>query len=248
MKHWPIFPALLLLLAMGVPHASSAQYGDFPDLFTFHVIEGDGQQYLNTEPDSMPGDPTLDARCTALWQAHEYLYCNYSIAYAKQPTLSALLPDTAAIRRELMHLLRIDTVFQQLYLRSVERQMVAPLPIDSALRIAAHFFYVHRYAGQPTMHFCVGINKVMGLSASASHPYHAAFCYMALQEMNDPLALYKQVREPFVNEVKAGPSDERLAEIEQAIYERIAALPDLRQALIASFRAHEAHLNFALAY
>lgn len=141
-----------------------------------------------------------------------------------------------------------DTAFQQLYLRSVNREMVAPLPIDSALRIAAHFYYVHMMDGQPAVHICVGINKVKGLSTAEAHPYHAAFCYMAIRMMKDASTPYARVRGTFAEEVKAGVSEERLAHIEQEVYERIAALPLMRQVLIDTYVRKAKHLNFELIY
>jgi hypothetical protein len=220
----------------------------FHELFKYKA-EGNGKAaYLAVEPDSMQADPALRERCAALYYAHDYLYNNYSKLYKHQQEILALRKDEKAMRQRFAEGMAEDTAFQRLYLRAVNREMVAPLPIDSALRIAAHFYYVHRMDGQPTVHICVGINKVKGLSPAESHPYHAAFCYMAIRMMKDASTPYAQVRGALAEEVKAGVSDERLAEIEQDVYKRIAALPMMRQVLIDTYARKSKHLNFELLY
>lgn len=220
----------------------------FPDLFTFEVIEGEHSTYINTGPDSLPPDPALHARCTALWPYHLYLYSIFSDIYAHEQRLQEMLPDTAAIGERLRSLLEAETDFKELYLRSIRTDRLAPLPIDSALRIAAHFYYLHIMDGEPTLHICVGINKVRELSASPDHPHHAAFCYMTIWEMEDSFGPWSKIRGPFADELKAKPSAERIAEMEQEVYRRIATLPEMRQALIDTYERKKEHLNFVLVY
>jgi len=162
--------------------------------------------------------------------------------------LQEMLPDTAAIGQRLRSLLEAETDYKELYLRSIRPDQLAPLPIDSALRIAAHFYYLHLMDGEPTLHICVGINKVRELSASLDHPHHAAFCYMAIWEMEDSLGPWSAIKAPFADELKAKPSAERIAEIEQWVYRRIAVLPEMRQALIDTYERKKEHLNFELVY
>lgn len=211
----------------------------FADLFTFDVIEGETGAYINTGPDSLPPDPSLHARCTALWPYHLYLYSIFSDTYAHDQKLQEMLPDTSAIRQRLRSLLEAETDFKELYLRSIRTVQLAPLPIDSALRIAAHFYYLH---------ICVGINKVRELSASPDHPHHAAFCYMTIWEMEDSFGPWSAAKAPFAEELKAKPSAERIEEIKQEVYLRIAALPEMRQALIDNYERKKEHLNFELVY
>lgn len=220
----------------------------FADLFTFEVIEGEEGAYINTGPDSLPPDPALHARCTALWPYHLYLYSIFSDTYAHEQRLQELLPDTEPIRQQLRSLLEAENDFKELYLRSIRPDQLAPLPIDSALRIAAHFYYLHLMDGEPTLHICVGINKVRELSTSPDHPHHAAFCYMTIWEMEDSFGPWITIRAPFADELKAKPGAERIAEIEQEVYRRVAALPEMRQVLIDTYERKKEHLNFELVY
>lgn len=99
------------------------------------------------------------------------------------------------------------------------------------------------------MHICVGINKVNDLSGTIAHPYHAAFCYQTIWEMEDYSPLLNKVKDPFSEEFKAHPpSEQRIMEVEQLIYTGMAAQPELRQALIATYDRHKEHLNFQLVY
>lgn len=242
----------MLILTLGLWTSASAQHASetisFSDLFTCEVIEGQNSTYINTGPDSLPPDPALHARCTALWSYHLYLYSIFSDTYAHEQRLQELLPDTAAIRQQLRSLLEAETDFKELYLRSIRADQVAPLPIASALHIAAHFYYLHLMDGEPTLHICVGINKVRELSTSPDHPHHAAFCYMTIWEMEDSFGPWSTIRAPFADELKAKPGAERIAELEEEVYRRIAALPEMRQALIDTYERKKEHLNFELVY
>ncbi|MBK6775466.1 MAG: hypothetical protein IPG74_06325 [Flavobacteriales bacterium] len=124
--------------------------------------------------------------------------------------------------------------------------MVDPLSLDSAMRIAAHFYYLHRMDGRATMHVCVGINKVRAMSASLSHLYHAAFCYMAIWGMNDSMKPGRQIIDPFRPELKANPSDERLHELEQLVYDTLERDPELRKVLLDEYERKAPYLNFEL--
>jgi hypothetical protein len=220
----------------------------FANLFTFEVIEGEEGAYINTGPDSLPPDPALHARCTALWPYHLYLYSIFSETYGHEQRMEKMLPDTVAITRYFHDLLEAETEFKELYLRSIRPDHIAALHIDSALRIAAHFYYLHLMDGEPTVHICVGINKVRELSSSTDHPHHAAFCYMTIWEMEDSFGPWSTVKAPFADELKAKPSGDRIAEIEQEVYQRIAVLPEMRQALIETYERKKEHLNFELVY
>ena len=48
------------------------------DLFDLKVIYDSDTPYLSLEPDSLPGDAALNARCTALLNSLMYLYENYA--------------------------------------------------------------------------------------------------------------------------------------------------------------------------
>ncbi len=220
----------------------------FADLFTFEVIEGEEGAYINTGPDSLPPDQALHARCIALWPYHLYLYSIFSETYGHEQHMEKMLPDTMAITKRFHDLLEAETDFKELYLRSIHPDHIAALHIDSALRIAAHFYYLHIMDGEPTLHICVGINKVRELSSTTHHPHHAAFCYMTIWEMEDSFGPWSTVKAPFADELKAKPSGGRIAEIEQEVYQRIAALPEMRQALIETYKRKKEHLNFELVY
>lgn len=197
--------------------------------------------------DSTHSDTLIAARCTALYHANDYLFSNYAIAYGKYTTLKKLMPDTASIHQQFNGYLESDTAFQRLYMRSIQREMVAPLTIDSALRIAAHFFYVHRMGKEVTVHVCVGWNQVMKMNSTIAHPYHAAFCYMTIRGMNDFMALFRKRIEPIRAELKAkNISDERLLELEQATYELMASDPELRKTLVDEYAKKARYLNFEL--
>ncbi len=253
----PVLRALLLLfIGLFLPPCMRAQdTGDrsrttdrFADLFTFEVVTGEETTYINTGPDSLPPAPALHARCAALWPYHLYLYSIFSDTYGHERELQDLLPDTAAIAERFASLLEAETDFKELYMRSIRNERITPLHIDSALRIAAHFYHLHMYDGEPTLHLCVGINKVKELGDAIDHPHHAAFCYMTIWEMEDSFKPFNAVKTPFSEELKAKPTKERLAEIEQELYQRIAALPEVRQALIDTYTRKAGHLNFELVY
>jgi hypothetical protein len=239
------------LTAHGQPTRSSTAKDTihFAELFTVSVLNEDGGTYLSLDVDSTHRDPTLAALCAALYNANAYLFGNYAIAYGKQTELERLLPDTNSIRQRFNSYLESDTSFERLYMRSIHREMVAPLSIDSALRIAAHFFYVHRMDQEVTVHVCVGINKVQSLSNSVAHPYHAAFCYMTIWGMDDFMALFRERIGPIRAELKEkNLSDTRLLELEQTVYDLMASDPDLRKALIDEYEKKAEHLNFQLVY
>jgi len=219
----------------------------FADLFKIGVLNEGIKNYLTLRVDSLPADPLLADRCTALYNANSYLFCNYAVAYGKQPELEKLMPDTAAILLKFNTYLDADTAFQRLYMRSIRRQMVEPLSIDSALRIAAHFFYVHRMGKEVTVHVCVGWNKVKEMKSTTAHPYHAAFCYMTIWGMEDFMALFRKRIEPIRDDLKAKKlSDARLMELEKTVYDLMANDPELRKALLDEYERKAQFLNFEL--
>jgi hypothetical protein len=162
-------PVQLFLLAAftacsTVSYAQADQPVPFRDLFTIRVDTAGGETFLRMDPDSTPGDSQLNARCTALYNYHDYLFENYAKVLWKEKELLAILPDTVALRNKFHALLEADTAFRKLYMRTIDQDTVAPLSMDSAFWIAAHFFYLHRMNGRPTAHICVGINKVKEMS------------------------------------------------------------------------------------
>lgn len=236
----------ILLLIPGLLLVQSSNGQDLAGHFKFSVNKYDGHRYVTFEPDSAQEDPAIRSRCAALWNYRDYLYQNYANASMKGKVMGELYPDTAAIWSRFKAYMAEDTAFTRMYLRAFASERVAPLHIDSALRIASHFYYVHRDNGKPTVHICIGINKVKELGRSEAHPQYAAFCYMTIWEMEDNVVLYQKVRGPFADEVKKGVSDERLSEIEQEVYARIAALPELRQALIDTYARKAKYMPFEL--
>lgn len=240
--------ALLLLLAT----SDEAKGQEMPDVAPFHdffsikrVGEGD-DAYLLFGPDSLKADPVRGPQCSALRNLHEYLYAHFAAVYGQHDELLKLLPDSIALQDSYDELLDADTAFQRIYLRSLRKEMVEPLSLDSAMRIAAHFYYLHRMGDKATMHVCVGINKVREMSTSPSHMYHAAFCYMAIWGMDDSMKPGLQVIEPFRPELRAGPSDERLHELEQLVYDTLARDPELRKVLLHEYERKAKYLNFEL--
>ncbi|HQV53696.1 MAG: hypothetical protein IPI00_02320 [Flavobacteriales bacterium] len=239
---------LAVILTGSIPINSAAQNSlPFTDRFTLSVYEYEGESYLNFEPDSMPGTTQLNEKCTALYNFNNYLFSNFSKADGQTWKLRALLPDTNAIRASLNATLIADTAFQRLYMRSLNREMVEPLPIDSAMKIAAHFFYLHRVDGTASFHICVGINEVLQLSRSVAHPYHAAFCYMAIWAMDDAMELLLMNVAPFRPELKKDDvTDAQIKARELETYELMANSPELRNAILEEYERKAKYLNFEL--
>lgn len=218
----------------------------FADLFSLRVDTSGGETFIAFGPDSLPGDAALNARCIALYHFQDYLFANYAEVMHERKQLEAALPDTVAMRNKFHALLKADTAFRKLYMRSIDQESVAPLPMDSALWIAAHFFYLHLAHGTPMAHICVGINKVKLMSLSEAHPYHAAFCFMAVWSMEDPMGLLQQAIDPFRDELKETPSDERMGQMQQVVYDTIARSPELRKVLLDTYDQKAQYLNFKL--
>lgn len=218
----------------------------FHRLFSVEVKSYGGEKYLEILPEKLKGDMQRGPMLTALADYNAYIYENYTQMHRYQRELLALLPDEAALRNRFNELMDADSALQRIYMRTLRREKVAPLPMDSAMRIAAHFFYVHRMDGRPTMHVCIGINKVQDMSASPSHPYHAAFCYMAIWGMKEKMKLFSKIVEPYRAEMKANPSDERLQEIERLVYDAMAREPALRRAVLKEYAKKSKYLPFEL--
>ncbi len=239
----------LLFLVSGTVRAQGPPLPPLTDLFQARIAHYDGRSYLNVEPDTMPGDAALNARCAALWPSLMYLHSNYSETFKQEYKLNDLLPDTAAVMKGLKELFEADTAFERIYGRALNREMVAPLSIDSALLIAAHFYYLHSMEGRPAIHLCVGINEVQKLANGPAFPYHAAFCYLAIYRLDDPFSLMEEVKAPYSKEFKEQPPTEaRILEVQRIIYDGMERLPALREALIKAYAAHAEHLNFVLRY
>ncbi len=182
---WTLVVAFTMLLAATGQAQGNRTLPPLKDLFELSVIQDGDESYLNLAPDSTPGDAELNRRCTAMWPYLMYLFENRSNTASTMWKLEKFLPDTSFIQSRIDSSFNADTAFASIYIGALTKAPVAPLSIDSALRIAAHFFYLHGEDGAPIMHICVGINKVNDLSASSAHPYHAAFCYQAIWEMED---------------------------------------------------------------
>jgi hypothetical protein len=219
------------------------------DLFALQVNGSGDDAYINLEPDSTTGNTALDTQCAALFWHHMYLFDNNAKTASYVWTLRPLLPDTTLIRTKIDSSFTADTAFTTLYSKAITQAPVADLPIDSALKIAAHFFYLHSENGKPVVHVCVGFNKVSDLLPGPAHPYHAAFCYQTIWQMKDQFALLKKVRAPYSKEFKKKPPTEaRIQEVEQLIYAGVAEQPALRTALIDTYERTREHLNFRLVY
>ena len=218
----------------------------FTELFIIRIDTTGGKAFITFGPDSLPGGTALNARCSALYHFQDYLFANFAEVMYEREQLQATLPDTLALRNKFNELLLTDTTFQTLYMRSIDQTAVAPLSMDSALIIASHFFYLHQMHGKPTAHICVGINKVKEISESMAHPYHAAFCFMAVWSMDDPMGLLQKALDPIRDELKGNPSDERMAEMQQAVYDKIARSPELRKAVLDTYEQKAQYLNFKL--
>ncbi|MFT3886077.1 MAG: hypothetical protein QM724_11810 [Flavobacteriales bacterium] len=217
-------------------------------LFPMRVNEYEGRLLLDMEPDSMRGDARHEARCSALWPYHTYLLNNYCNAYLHTGELTALLPDTPRVRARYDELLQADSAFQQVMAPTLRGTTIPALPIDSALSIAAHFYYVHRVGDKVTTHVCSGINKVKELGTSVADAHYAAFAYMAIYDMGDMYAPFYPVVQPYREEMRANLSDERLHEVEQRVYAGMAGSAQLREALIAEYQRKKAFLPFELVW
>jgi hypothetical protein len=219
------------------------------DLFSMQVTGSGKNRSINLDPDSTTGHPALDSQCAALYWHHVYLFENYAKTAAYVWKLQPLLPDTALIRAKLDSSFTADTAFTALYNKAITKEPVADLQIDSALNIAAHFYYLHSDNGMPVVHVCVGINKVKELSEAPAHPFHAAFCYQTIWQLKNHFALLKKVKAPYSKEFKKKPPTEaRILEVEQMVYAGMASRPELRRALITTYERTKDHLNFRLVY
>ncbi len=218
----------------------------FTDLFSLKIAEYEGTPYLNTGIDSMLGHADREARFSALWAYHAYLYDNYSEAFSRERELLKLLPDSHAVRAGYAMLLMADTTFQRLMAPSLHGTRVAPMHINSAMRITAHFYYVHREGEKVVTHVCTGFNRVMDLGTSFDAAHHAAFGYMVVRNMEDPYAPFLPVLDPYREEMRANPTDERIKEVELLTYEEMAKSTELREALIAEYERNAEHLPFEL--
>ena len=230
-------------------HAQQLVIPPTKDLFTMQVGGAGEDRYIDLEPDSTTGNTLLDAQCKALFWHNTYLFENHSRTARYAGKLEPLLPDTALVRSRLDSAFTADTTFRHLYSKAMTKEPVADLPIDTALKVAAHFFYLHSERGKPVVHVCVGINKVKSLSTAPAHPYHAAFCYQTIWTLDGNFDLFDQVQAPYSEEFKKQPPTEtRILEVEQLVYDGMATMPELRQALIDSYERKKEHLNFRLVH
>lgn len=240
--------AIVVVFVATLTASAQQRAADLPfhQLFSLEVKSYDGEKYLEILPEKLKNDKQRGPMLTALADYNAYIYENYTQMYRHQRELLALLPDETALRNRFNALMDADTTLQRIYMRMLRKEKVASLPLDSALGIAARFFYVHRMDGRPTMHVCIGINEVQKLSDSASHPYHAAFCYMVIWGMKEKMKLFSKVVEPYRAEMKANPSDARLQEIEHLVYEAMAREPALRKTILKEYAKKSEYLPFEL--
>ncbi|MDX9750725.1 MAG: hypothetical protein RBT71_06555 [Flavobacteriales bacterium] len=240
--------AWLLLIAVAPPVMAQAGPDPVPlsRLFPVGFAEHAGDRFLHVEPDSLRGEPGQADRCSALWAYHAYLYDNYCHVYRHTDELLALLPDTPRVQALYERLLRADTAFRQVMGPALTGTPVADLHLDSAMRTAARFYYVHRTGGAVVTHVCTGINTVKELGTTVADAHHAAFCYMAIHAMDDHFAPFNAVVAPYRKELRRQPSDDRVREVERAVYAGMARSPALRAALIAEYERKQAFLPFRL--
>lgn len=240
--------AIVVVLVATLAASAQQRAGELPfhQLFSVEVKSHGGEKYLDILPEKLKGNKEYGPMLTALADYNAYIYENYTQLYRHQRELLALLPDEAALRNRFNELMDADTALRRIYMRTLRKEKVEPLPMDSALRIAAHFFYVHRMEGKVTMHVCIGINKVQEMSAAPAHPYYAAFCYMTIWGMRDKMRLFAKVIEPYRAEMRASPTDERLHEIELLVYDAMAREPELRKAVLREYAKKSKYLPFEL--
>jgi hypothetical protein len=141
--------AIMAVLVATLTTSAQQRADDLPfhKLFSVEVKSYGGEKYLEILPEELKNDKLRGPMLTALADYNAYIYENYTQMYRHQTELLALLPDEAALRNRCNALMDADSALQRIYMRTLRKEKVAPLPLDSALWIAAHFFYVHRMEG-----------------------------------------------------------------------------------------------------
>lgn len=240
----------LLALSLLLRAQTSPTPQRLSDLFSIEVKTSNGDPYLILQPDSTTAKERYGPVGGALWHIHDHLFNHHAKVVRHQGDLLARLPDTTALNHGFRQLLDTDTAFEHLYLASLQRAMVAPLTLDSALLIAAHYYCLHRGRNDTkvNLHVCIGINKVMELNASPAHAYHAAFCYLAIRDQHDEMRLGMKAVEPYRKELRNAPSDARVLELEQVVYESVSKDPELKRTILDAYARTSKFLNFELLY
>ncbi len=245
-------PTATILLGLIAQHAigqaayTHAEPLPLSRLFPVQVDTYEGRHFLSVEPDSMRGHAVHEAPCSALWAYHMYLFDNYSGLYQFTAELAELRSDTAQLNARYHSLMEADTAFQQVMGPIMHGTHVPPLHLDSALRIAARFYYVHKEGDQVVTHVCSGINKVKDMGTTVADAHHAAFCYMAIRNMDDLYGPYMPVVEPYRKELRKNPAEARIREVEAIVYAEVARSTLLREALIHAYDRTSVHLPFVL--
>lgn len=236
--------ALSLLWTVG--HAVQAQDQAQQPADRFKVIFGQGEEglYLYAAPDSGSFDPRWPGRDTALWAFDAYLFDNYATVHRHLFELKQALPDSTAIRARFKGMLEADTAFARMFRNAIPDRPVPAIRMDSLLRIAAHFFYLHRMGERVTAHICTGINQVRKLPQNAGSPYYAAFCFQVIRSSEDPFAILHRAKDAIPDSIYKDMPDEALHRAEHGIYDQAAADPELRRLLLDAYAAKKHYLNF----
>lgn len=212
------------------------------------MVFGHGEEgmYLYSMPDSSSRNLKWPVRDTALWAFDMYLFDNHAMALRREQELEKLLPDTTTIRERFRVMLEQDTAFAGIFRQAMPDNRVPDIRIDSLLRIAAHFYYLHRLDDGVTAHVCTGINRVKELPQTQGSPYYAAFCYQVIRSQEDPFAILYRAKDAAGDSIWNAMPDELLHKAEQDIYRHAAADPDLRKQLMDAYNIKKRYLNFSI--
>ena len=238
-----------VVIALGCASAFAQAAPQLPmDRYDVHFGEQEGEYYFYIAPDSLTSHAAWHPRDTAMWAFDLYLFDNYAEATYEQYAWEDLLPDTARVRSAFQHALGKDTAFAKLYQRSFRSGSTSTVLIDTLMRIAARFYYLHRTGTTGLdLHLCTGINRVKELAHDGDGPYYAAFCYQAIRDMDDPYLYYRKAKEALPDSLYSDMPTDRVLAAEQGLYDLIAEDIGLREFLLAEYARKEPWLCFRLA-
>lgn len=222
---------------------------NFQDFFTVRIVSGKNSPYLLYYADSMKNDSYYHEYCSAMWAFNEYLFSNYSCIPGNDSVIAKLIPDTTAVKEKFNALLTEDTGFRNIFEKAIEKKEVAPVKIDSLMKIASRFFLVHRSRGEIVQHLCSTINKVQSLHQNENSPYYNAFCFMAIWNNNNHIFdLFDQAVKPYFGELWGSKpiSDDRLEEIKNDVFNYFATDKELRNILLKEYNEKKSYLNFKI--
>lgn len=215
------------------------------DRYDVHFGEQEGEYYFYIAPDSLTGHAEWHPRDTAMWAFDLYLFDNYAEAAYDQYLWENLLPDTARVRSAFQHALGKDTAFAELYQGSFRPSNASIVHIDTLMRIAARFYYLHRTGTTGLdLHLCTGINRVKELTQDEDGSYYAAFCYQAIRDMDDPYLYYRKAKEALPDPLYEDMPTDRILVAEQGLYDLIAEDAGLREFLLAEYSRKKQWLCF----